>query len=800
MEKEPTSSVNNNPSPEMEKGLNNDEIAQEMGKEAVESTMEAAERSKGPKAIEDIRERETENSYTQEDIKNIAEATGRAESDSEVIKLNLALKYDQYKKYKAFWDDKQAKNEFVQEGMRQDIATAKNELEEAMYLYDPKFAKYDEEKRRDGLRYDSKRESLKNRILETQDLEERSRLREQFKNEFSDNKEREYSLNKKVGDESESVSAVESRLENITNPIKRTEIYQTYELNNKVHPDISDRRQDGRVADGDPVLVPHKSEVRQSIINEELESDELIIEAPIETNEIPAIDSVEPAGVIDTPVEVLPPAPEKNPEEQKDENEELNEQYKQAQENFAEALAKRRGIFGGGFGHAEVLEKAKDDYVKLSAELLASKYDAKINELDGRSELSIEEKTEQLNADAIKNKLDQDFELNGKIKNQIENGNLFRKIFSSIDRLPKVLRPFARAAGSNGVGTLAWAGAVAIGVANPVVGAAIAVGTVAAFTRPGYGGSSFEAHKDVLSAASDKENSIVVENGLARKEGESRDDYLNRLEVASKDFNQRSKERRAIQGLAEKESMQNSVESIENIRDKDEVTRAFTGMSDYLGKEQIELSNYDKNKNRITTGVLSVLAGALSVSNLHWGKMAVGRFGGAANYNRINMKLSSENQQAENIVVDNEPAVSVESESLPVTNTPEEEPQILDIPEVDATVEEVPELSESQPLEEIGPEVVEENIPPADQQSGSSEFGSSAAPEFNKVPERVYSKEQYDQVVSGLRTFRDSRGNEPAYASSIAIQKNLGVGVRIADEILAQLRVDGVIDGSRRIR
>lgn len=474
----------------------------------------------------------------------------------------------------------------------------------------------------------------------------------------------------------------------------------------------------------------------------------------------------DPQGSEEPPIETppeTPPAipPEEDPAERERRRTEAERQYKEAQEKFAEALAKRRSVIGGGPGHAEALAKAKDDYAKISAELLTFQYDDKLRELEGRGDLSNEDKYNELKANAIKNKLDQELELNDKIKNQIENGSLFRKVFSLVDRLPKALRPLVRMAGSNGFGILGWAGATAAGLANPVVGAAIAVGTVAAFTRPGYGGSAFEAHKDVLSAASDERNSVVVDNALARQNGESRDDYLRRLDEAAQKFGKRSRERRAIQGLGHKEGMSEELDSIRDAYDQDEVTRVFAGISDYLGKEQIELSNYDKNKNRITTGLLSIAATALSIANIPfsripglqdggWGKIAILRGGGAANYNEINRRNPDTNPS------NNESA------------TPETQPAS-------------PSRSETPPPATAGGE-------------------QPATPETSgRGGNREYSDDQYNRAVADARALRNTRGGGER-VSSVVIQRNLGVGVRAANDILARMRADGVIDGEGRVR
>lgn len=790
--------------PERQKQL--DGIKDEMGKSALNSLVEAE--AGGSVENEQI-------SQTQRDLKMIAETTGRAEDDPEVIKLNLVLKYQEYHKFADAWTHSKANRIHMQGGFQQDIATAKRELEEAMYLYDPKFAQMDEQDFRNQAKADLRAGELKAKMAATKDLGERSKLRQELF-DLQEKRRQAKQVGQQGGTVTEGISndrtqmqnvrrrteadKLTARLQDIADSVENSEIYATYKLYPPASNDIRKRRKAGDVYTGEIELNPHKPEIVKEVkaYGSESSSDSPEVPGWVKKNieeddgnygdalETPSMkrqqfedtqykdERVEaggngleddPQGSEEPPIETppeTPPAipPEEDPAERERRRTEAERQYKEAQEKFAEALAKRRSVIGGGPGHAEALAKAKDDYAKISAELLTFQYDDKLRELEGRGDLSNEDKYNELKANAIKNKLDQELELNDKIKNQIENGSLFRKVFSLVDRLPKALRPLVRMAGSNGFGILGWAGATAAGLANPVVGAAIAVGTVAAFTRPGYGGSAFEAHKDVLSAASDERSSVVVDNALARQNGESRDDYLRRLDEAAQKFGKRSRERRAIQGLGHKEGMSEELDSIRDAYDQDEVTRVFAGISDYLGKEQIELSNYDKNKNRITTGLLSVAATALSIANIPfskipglqdggWGKMAVGRFGGAANYNRINQELSSA-----------EPPYSRPVEA------------------------ETPSASPSEP-----------GTPPA-----AAAGGQPATPETGgREASREYNDDQYNRAVADARALQNARGSE-ARVSSVIIQRNLGVGVRAANDILARMRADGVIDGEGRVR
>jgi hypothetical protein len=88
-------------------------------------------------------ESETKPPGTMRDIEQIAKATGRVVDDKDVLKLNLKLKYDQYNEQLAQYKNMVDNGTAPQTGIKQDVATAKRELEEAMYLYDPKFAEYE---------------------------------------------------------------------------------------------------------------------------------------------------------------------------------------------------------------------------------------------------------------------------------------------------------------------------------------------------------------------------------------------------------------------------------------------------------------------------------------------------------------------------------------------------------------------------------------------------------------------------------------------------------------------------------
>jgi hypothetical protein len=161
---------------------------------------------------------------TVRDIERLAIITGRPIDDIDLIKLNLRLKFEQFRHLTEAYDS-QGGN-VRQEGFMQDVATAKRELEEAMYLYDPKF----EEMRQ-------KEERIKAQLSRTTDSEERRSLR----NELFRLREERASPRRTRADR------LTSRLDEIVASLDGSEILSTYELHqidNPAEPLSSRRRTD----------------------------------------------------------------------------------------------------------------------------------------------------------------------------------------------------------------------------------------------------------------------------------------------------------------------------------------------------------------------------------------------------------------------------------------------------------------------------------------------------------------------------------------------------------------------------
>ena len=178
------------------------------------------------------KEKEESKPDIQRDLERIAQATGRSVDDPDVKKLLVREKAAQFAKLSKAYEDQSGT--VRQEGFMQDVATAKREFEEALYLYDPKFAEMDAQ-------YDRTKAVLDR----TTDPDERARLRQELfrlKDHGS------------VGDGNEdrpggsprrdAADALLARVGDIARSLEGTEILATYELNKGEYPEdpISSRR------------------------------------------------------------------------------------------------------------------------------------------------------------------------------------------------------------------------------------------------------------------------------------------------------------------------------------------------------------------------------------------------------------------------------------------------------------------------------------------------------------------------------------------------------------------------------
>ena len=188
------------------------------------SAVDSPEQTSAPSSPEaETKEKQKPDSVR--DLERLAEITGRPVDDPELIKLNLRLKAERFDELTKAYDAQEGT--VRQEGFLQDVATAKRELEEAMYLYDPKFAEMDQQLHRTKAAYDR-----------TTDPEEKRKLREELfrlKNlgsVSSGNEDRPGGSPRR--DEADRLA---SRLDDITTSLDGSEILATYDANKSEHPE-----------------------------------------------------------------------------------------------------------------------------------------------------------------------------------------------------------------------------------------------------------------------------------------------------------------------------------------------------------------------------------------------------------------------------------------------------------------------------------------------------------------------------------------------------------------------------------
>ena len=246
-----------------------------------DSLTEAGKAEKGdkPSTLEGDKKAEKvekEPSFNERELDRIAKLTGRVPDDPEVLKLNLVLRYQKFEQYRELYDGQKEKHIMIQQQTYEDIATAKRELEEAMYLYDETFKKQDDKIA--GLTEEQRRHDIKDKLREDKHFGEgeattgnswvKARLQ---RNKVYDGKR---------GEVEESRQSAADRLYDelgkMSADIKEDEIFKTYDLRKDEAPEepISGRRdglnagknglfvtdKDGHIAPERPVdwaLYPH---------------------------------------------------------------------------------------------------------------------------------------------------------------------------------------------------------------------------------------------------------------------------------------------------------------------------------------------------------------------------------------------------------------------------------------------------------------------------------------------------------------------------------------------------------------
>ena len=225
-----------NPQAEAWGALTNADNPDALSQEDTEALLNAT------KKVEDANKEsnDAEKSFTQKELERIAKATGRPVDDEEVLKLNLVLRYKEFKKLKDLYENNKENGTMTQRGTLEDIATAKRELEEAMYLYDPSFEEADNEVNRLNAEQKAKNEDKRD-IYEAKDSANRAAYNRQDKkghNGRSWVKER-MARNARYNDaraktaekRNNKAEALHFNLYTLAKGMEKTEIFQTYELN-----------------------------------------------------------------------------------------------------------------------------------------------------------------------------------------------------------------------------------------------------------------------------------------------------------------------------------------------------------------------------------------------------------------------------------------------------------------------------------------------------------------------------------------------------------------------------------------
>jgi hypothetical protein len=165
-------------------------------------------------------------SDTERDLQRLADITGRTTDDSELLKLNLRLKLDQFNALSEAYDAQEGTGR--QAGFMQDMATAKRELEEAMFLCDPDIRKVFEQQDRVRLK-----------LERTTDPAERHRLAEELRRlKDHGNVEGHGQPRREIADR------FTDRLGDIASSLEGSEILATYESGKRDNPEepIENRR------------------------------------------------------------------------------------------------------------------------------------------------------------------------------------------------------------------------------------------------------------------------------------------------------------------------------------------------------------------------------------------------------------------------------------------------------------------------------------------------------------------------------------------------------------------------------
>lgn len=337
-------------------------------------------------------QREHAKEFTARELDRLAEITGRTPDDEGVIALNLALRYRKYQQAKALVEKTKQDNEnsktktMIQHGTMEDIATLKRELEEAMYLYDSRFAEMDEAQ---------KKKEAKDSYRQYERVENGENHNEPgyWLKVYQARKARREGYNGADGehyagyDEKRDATAEDlaDRLDDITREVEDSEVFKTYEWNKGDFPEenMRDRRDglkgtgkngllvNGRYDDIDWKLYPHAPAERNG---SEISSDWK--EPPIPPIP-PEPEPLEPGGDEKDPNKVDIDVKLKGIEQEFDDIDKeriktLEEKLNKMLPELAELYAKNRRLLVGKDNRAEFV-KVKGEYGELLRESLRLK-------------------------------------------------------------------------------------------------------------------------------------------------------------------------------------------------------------------------------------------------------------------------------------------------------------------------------------------------------------------------------------------------------------------------------------------
>ena len=212
-----------------------------------------------------------EKSFTESELERIADVTGRVPDDPEVVKMNLVLRFQKFQQYQNLVENSQANHTMVQRGTLEDLATAKRDLEAAMYVYDDSFERADAKTA--DINEEEKRHNLKDQMRSDKHFGEgeatpsNSWVQARLKRKEVYDDERDQVAGRRAA----AAERLFSELPHMAADMQQSEIYQTYELYKDQHPEgpIQDRRA-GLIAgqkglqpkdqDIDWAMYPHKDD------------------------------------------------------------------------------------------------------------------------------------------------------------------------------------------------------------------------------------------------------------------------------------------------------------------------------------------------------------------------------------------------------------------------------------------------------------------------------------------------------------------------------------------------------------